>query len=96
MPTDSWSILPHDTDSLDRGARGLGYSMSEALCEVGLKAIAILDVLQDHGDSAVAELNRKYNVAALFYKVDVRDAEAVSDVMNSVWLLLKPSRCSYV
>jgi len=58
--------------------------MSEALCEVGLKAIAIMDVLQDHGDAAVAELHKKYNVAAAFYKVDVRDAQAVSDVINSV------------
>lgn len=58
--------------------------MSEALCEVGLKAIAIMDVLQEHGDAAVAELHKKYNVASAFYKVDVRDAKAVSDVINSV------------
>lgn len=63
----------------------MGYCMSEALCEVGLKAIAIMDVLQDHGDTAVAELHQKYNVAAAFYKVDVRDAQAVSDVVNSVF-----------
>ncbi|KAF8464367.1 hypothetical protein BDZ91DRAFT_729703 [Kalaharituber pfeilii] len=66
------------------GARGLGYCMSEALCEVGLKAIAIMDVLQEHGDAAAAELHRKYNVATAFYKVDVRDAQAVSDVINSI------------
>ncbi|RPB29552.1 NAD(P)-binding protein [Terfezia boudieri ATCC MYA-4762] len=66
------------------GARGLGFCMSEALCEVGLKAIAIMDVLQDHGDAAVAELHKKYNVAAAFYKVDVRDAQAVSDVISSI------------
>lgn len=66
------------------GARGLGYCMSEALCEVGLKAIAIMDVLQEHGDAAAAELHKKYNVAAAFYKVDVRDAQAVSDVINSI------------
>lgn len=58
--------------------------MSEALCEVGLKAIAIMDVLQEHGDAAAAELHKKYNVAAAFYKVDVRDAQAVNDVINSV------------
>lgn len=58
--------------------------MSEALCEVGLKAIAIMDVLQEHGDAAAAQLNQKYNVAAAFYKVDVRDAQAVNDVITSV------------
>lgn len=66
------------------GARGLGYCMSEALCEVGCKAIAIMDVLQEHGDSAALELNKKYNIPAAFYKVDVRDAEAVKEVMISV------------
>ena len=68
------------------GARGLGYNMASALCECGVKAIAILDVLQDHGDDAIAELHQKYGVAAAFYKIDVRDAEAVSDVMDSVGL----------
>lgn len=58
--------------------------MSEALCEVGCKAIAIMDVLQEHGDSAALELNKKYNIPAAFYKVDVRDAEAVKEVMTSV------------
>jgi len=66
------------------GARGLGYNMASALCECGVKAIAILDVLQDHGDDAIAELHQKYGVAAAFYKIDVRDAEAVSDVMDSI------------
>lgn len=66
------------------GARGLGFCMSEALCEVGCKAIAIMDVLQEHGDSAALELNKKYNIPAAFYKVDVRDAEAVKEVMTSI------------
>lgn len=70
------------------GARGLGYNMSEALCEVGCKAIAIMDVLQDHGDEAALELNKKYNIPAAFYKVDVRDAGAVQEVMTSVRDLL--------
>lgn len=43
-----------------------------------------MDVLQEHGDSAALELNKKYNIPAAFYKVDVRDAEAVKEVMTSV------------
>lgn len=66
--------------------------MSEALCEVGCKAIAIMDVLQEHGDSAALELNKKYNIPAAFYKVDVRDAEAVKEVMTSVLNLLHTHR----
>lgn len=76
------------------GARGLGYCMSEALCEVGCKAIAIMDVLQEHGDSAALELNKKYNIPAAFYKVDVRDAEAVKEVMTSVLNLSRSCRPS--
>jgi len=77
--------MDHGANAADySGARGLGYCMSEALCEVGLKAIAIMDVLQENGDATVAELHKKYNVAAAFYKVDVRDAQAVSDVISSV------------
>lgn len=58
--------------------------MAEALCEVGCKAIAIMDVLQEHGDVAAEELNKKYNIAAAFYKVDVREENAVRDVIQSV------------
>ena len=66
------------------GARGLGYNMAEALCQVGCKAIAIMDVLQEHGDEAAETLNKKYNIAAAFYKVDVREEQAVQDVIQSV------------
>ncbi|CAZ83291.1 unnamed protein product [Tuber melanosporum] len=60
--------------------------MAEALCQVGCKAIAIMDVLQEHGDEAAETLNRKYNIAAAFYKVDVREEQAVHDVIQSIAL----------
>jgi len=66
------------------GARGLGYNMAEALCQVGCKAIAIMDVLQEQGDEAAETFNKKYNIAAAFYKVDVREEQAVRDVIQSV------------
>ncbi|KAI5807430.1 hypothetical protein DFH27DRAFT_319439 [Peziza echinospora] len=72
------------------GARGLGYCMSEALCDVGLKAIAILDVLQEHGDAAVTDLKERFNVQAQFYKVDVRDAQAVSAAVAQITTDLGP------
>ncbi|KAI9818915.1 MAG: hypothetical protein M1827_007736 [Pycnora praestabilis] len=65
-------------------ARGLGNSMAQALCEVGLKAIAIIDVQQELGDEAAAELHEKTGVPVKFFKVDVRDAAAVSEVVGDV------------
>ncbi|KAF3109545.1 hypothetical protein TWF569_003590 [Orbilia oligospora] len=70
------------------GARGLGFNMASALCECGVKGIAILDILQEHGDDAIALLHQKYGVAAAFYKIDVRDEEAVRDVIASVQIHL--------
>ena len=65
-------------------ARGLGYSMAQALCEVGVKGLAIIDVQQDLGDAAAAELHEATGVPVKFYKVDVRDANAVSEVVGNV------------
>ncbi|BFZ56692.1 hypothetical protein PYCC9005_003740 [Savitreella phatthalungensis] len=66
------------------GARGLGYSMAQAICSCGLAGIAILDVLADVGDEAAAALNREFGIAAQFYKIDVRDEVAVSEVLAGV------------
>lgn len=72
------------------GARGLGYCMSEALCDVGLKAIAILDILAEHGDAAVQDLEAKFKVKAQFYKVDVRDEKMVADAIAQITTDLGP------
>ncbi|KAI9772372.1 MAG: hypothetical protein M1835_006276 [Candelina submexicana] len=75
----------HDKVAIVTGAaRGLGYSMAQALCEVGVKGIAIIDVQQDLGDAAAAELHEATGVPVKFYKVDVRDANAVSEVVGNV------------
>lgn len=66
------------------GARGLGFNMAEGFCQAGLKGIAILDVLTEHGDSAVRELFKKYHVPAQFYKVDVRDEVSVQEAMTAI------------
>lgn len=66
------------------GARGLGYNMAQALCEVGVKAVAIMDVQQDLGDKAAAELHETTGIPVQFYKVDIRDADAIQEVIANV------------
>jgi sorbose reductase len=66
------------------GARGLGFSMAEGLCSVGLQGIAILDVQNDLGLDAIKKLHEAYGVQAQFYKADVRDEASVSDIMDAV------------
>lgn len=66
------------------GARGLGFSMAEGLCSVGLKGIAILDVQQDLGLDAIEKLHKAYGVQAQFYKADVRDEESVNEIVDRV------------
>ncbi|KAA1080692.1 hypothetical protein PGT21_017322 [Puccinia graminis f. sp. tritici] len=66
------------------GARGLGYEMARGLCEAGLAGIAILDILQEFGESAIKELHADFGITASFYRVDVRDNDAVEEVINGV------------
>ena len=72
---------PHPTRS---GARGLGWNMSQALAEAGAKAIALLDVKQELGDAAAAELHSTTGIPVQFYNVDVRDEKALADVTAKV------------
>lgn len=66
------------------GARGLGFSMAEGLCSVGLEAIVILDVSTELGQDAAKQLYETYGVKAQFYKTDVRDEKSVEEIMQSV------------
>ena len=72
------------TTSTNRGARGLGWNMSQALAEAGIKAIALLDVRQNLGDAAAAELRSTSGIPVQFYKVDVRDETAIADVIAKI------------
>ena len=58
--------------------------MSQAMAEAGAKAIALLDVKQELGDSSAAELHRTTGIPSQFYKVDVRDAKAITDVVDKI------------
>lgn len=58
--------------------------MSQALAEAGAQAVALLDLKQDLGDAAAAELHSSTGIPAQFYKVDVRDANAIADVVARI------------
>ena len=58
--------------------------MSQALAEAGAKAVALLDVKQELGDRSAAELHQTTGIPVQFYKVDVRDAKAISNVVDKV------------
>jgi len=67
-----------------RGARGLGWNVSQALAEAGAKAVALLDVKQDLGDQAAAELHQTTGIPVQFYKIDVRDERAIAEAVAKI------------
>ncbi|KAI9827892.1 MAG: hypothetical protein M1826_006198 [Phylliscum demangeonii] len=83
-PTLKKFALPDKVCVVTGGARGLGFNIARGLAEVGAKSIAILDVNQELGDAAAAELYQSCHVPVSFYKVDVRDEKAVAAVMNHI------------
>lgn len=58
--------------------------MAQALAEVGVKGIAIMDVNQKLGDQAAAELSHQTGVDVRFYKVDVRDETAIANAVEDI------------
>ena len=58
--------------------------MSQALAEAGASAIALLDVKQELGEKVASELHETTGIPVQFYKVDVRDAKAIADVMAKI------------
>ncbi|KAK5661972.1 hypothetical protein OQA88_10083 [Cercophora sp. LCS_1] len=66
------------------GARGLGNHMARACAEAGAKAIAIFDANQDLGDEAAAELHQKTGLPVSFFRVDVRDGNAINAAVQNV------------
>ena len=69
--------------SLSAG-RGLGLNMAQGLAEVGVRGLAILDVQQEIGDKAARELAEQTGVDARFYRVDVRDGQAVFHTVQDI------------
>ena len=58
--------------------------MAQALAEVGVRGIAILDVQQELGDKAARELSEQTGVDVRFYRVDVRDGQAMGQTVADV------------
>ena len=76
--------ISDQTTRTHRGARGLGWNMAQALAEAGAEAIALLDVKQELGDAAAAELHSTTGIPVQYYKVDVRDGDAIAGVIARV------------
>lgn len=71
-------------DPFCSGGRGLGFNMCQALSEVGVRGIAILDVQQEIGEKAAKELSEETGVDVRFYKVDVRDGGAINQAVGDI------------
>ncbi|KAL1306081.1 hypothetical protein AAFC00_004201 [Neodothiora populina] len=83
-PTLRKFTLPGKVAVVTGGGRGLGYNMAQALAEVGVSGIAIMDVQQELGDKSARELSEQTGVDVRFYKVDVRDADAIKQAVGDV------------
>ncbi|OCK80914.1 NAD(P)-binding protein [Lepidopterella palustris CBS 459.81] len=66
------------------GGRGLGYNMAQALAEVGIKGIALMDLNKENGDAAAKELAEETGIDVRFYQVDVRDYGSVTGAVKDV------------
>ena len=69
---------------LSSGGRGLGYNMAQALAEVGVRGIAIMDVQQELGDKAARTLSEQTGIDVRFYRIDVRDGQAMGQTIQDV------------
>jgi len=58
--------------------------MAQALAEVGVSGIAIVDVQQELGQKSAQALSEQTGIDVRFYKVDVRDAEAITEAVQDV------------
>ncbi|KAK5004854.1 hypothetical protein LTR28_008401, partial [Elasticomyces elasticus] len=83
-PTMAKFTLPGKIAVVTGGGRGLGLNMAQALTEVGISGVAILDVQQELGDKAARELSEQTGVDVRFYRVDVRDGNGVREAIQDV------------
>ena len=58
--------------------------MAKACAEAGAKALVIFDANQELGDEAAEELHRKSGIDVVFFKVDVRDGNAINAAVQQV------------
>lgn len=84
VPTSLALIISSSLTILHSGGRGLGYNMAQALTEVGVRGIAIMDVQQELGDKAARDLSEQTGVDVRFYRIDVRDGQAMGQTIQDV------------
>jgi NAD(P)-dependent dehydrogenase (short-subunit alcohol dehydrogenase family) len=72
------------------GARGLGNYMAKACAEAGARAVVIFDANQELGDAAAEDLHKKSGIDVSFFKVDVRDGNAINAAVAQVVDLYGP------
>lgn len=58
--------------------------MAQALAEVGVRGIAIMDVQQELGDKSARELSEQTGIDVRFYRVDVRDGAGMNGTVQDV------------
>lgn len=58
--------------------------MAQALAEVGVRGVAILDVQLEIGEKSARELTEQTGVDAKFYQVDVRDGEGIDQTVQDI------------
>jgi NAD(P)-dependent dehydrogenase (short-subunit alcohol dehydrogenase family) len=58
--------------------------MARACAEAGAKSVIIFDANQELGDESAAELHRLTGLPVAFFKVDVRDGDAIVEAVNAV------------
>ncbi|KAK5720828.1 hypothetical protein LTR15_006790 [Elasticomyces elasticus] len=83
-PTLSKFTLPGKVAVITGGGRGLGLNMAQALAETGVRGIAIMDVQQELGDKSARELSEQTGVDVRFYRVDVRDGQAIQQTCQDI------------
>jgi len=58
--------------------------MAKACVEAGAKALVIFDANQELGDAAAEDLHKKSGIDVSFFKVDVRDGNAINAAVQQV------------
>ena len=59
--------------------------MAQALAEVGVRGIAIMDVQQELGDKSARELSEQTGIDVRFYRVDVRDGHGIAQTVRDIY-----------
>ncbi|ERF76480.1 hypothetical protein EPUS_06142 [Endocarpon pusillum Z07020] len=77
-------VLKGKTAIVTGGARGLGLAMSQALCEAGIKAVAIFDIQPKLGQSVAQSLHTATGIPVKYHNVDITNESNVEAAVKQV------------